>query len=538
MSDIKKRRSFSWSNLPILWKISIPLLGMGILVGLALGFLTLRNLKVLQESTSLDRARFVTAELKALRSYSLRNLETLNTDSDPMVHELSRVLSGLEGTTILHIGVPALKANREVLDPFEREAMDYLSQHPSEEFWRFEKTDSVPRLRLATADVMGSPQCVDCHNQISSSKRWRQGDMAGIMVVTTDAKVRQTRQEALISAIVVFGGAGLATLMLLLILRNSVARPLMEAAKLTKHLAHGDFSHRLEENSGDEIGKFRRGLNAVVDGGKRIVDGIAVHSQAVGDVSDNFNALSAELRENAEDTSRRATMVASAAEEVSTNIQAVAAAAEEMNASILEIASSASTAAKVAGAGVEKAEATNETVARLGQSSTEIGKVVEVIQRIAAQTHLLALNATIEAARAGEAGKGFAVVAAEVKELANQTAQATDEISRRVGAIVEDASSAVDVVSAISGLIMEINEIQNTIAGAVEQQSSTTSEIGRMVSEAARGGLEIAEGIGAVAAAASSTANAANLSDDFAQKLRKASADLHDLISTFQFQRE
>lgn len=537
MPDQKKTSSLPWSNLSIVWKLAIPILAMGILVALALGFLTTRNTRVLRESTSLEKARFVTAELKALRTYSLEKLEEEgNTASDPMVHELNRVLTGLDSTTIRHLGVPGLGSEYNgTLDPFERQAMDFLSQNPTEEFWRLEDTDTGPRMRFATADIMDSPRCVECHNAISGTGHWQQGDVAGIMAISTDAGAERAGTEALIAGVIVFGGTGLAALILILILRNSVARPLEEAASMAKSLARGDLTSRLEVRGRDEIGKFRYGLNKMAEAANSLTVGMSKQAEQLGTVSGGFDKLSSELRVNAEETSQQATMVASAAEEVSTNIQSVAAAAEEMNASILEIASSASTAARVASSGVEKAEATNETVARLGQSSSEIGKVVEVIQRIAAQTHLLALNATIEAARAGDAGKGFAVVAAEVKELANQTAQATDEISRRVGAIVQDAASAVDVVASISSLILEINEIQNTIAGAVEQQSSTTAEIGRMVSEAARGGLEIAEGIGSVAAAASVTAEGANLSDEAARKLREAAADLNNMISVFNF---
>lgn len=537
MVDQKRSNPISWSNLSVIWKISTPIIIMGLLVAVALGFLSVRNRNTLMQTTTLAKARFVTAELKALRSFSLRKLRE-NEDSagsDPMVHELDRVLSGLDDIEIRHIGVQGLSLTGEKgLDSFERTAMDYLRENPSKEFWRIEKAKTGQKLRFAIADVMDSPQCIDCHNAMASTENWRLGDLAGLMEVSQLAATRGIQRDSIVAAVVVFGGAGLAAIFLIFIVNTSLSQPLRGAADLAKHLAKGDLTYRLEENSRDEIGKFRHGLNRVAEGAEIIVRNISEQSTQLGEVSRDFDNLSRELKENAEDTSQRATMVSSAAEQVSTNIQAVAAATEEMNASILEIASSASSAARVAGAGVEKAEMTNETVARLSRSSSEVGKVVEVIQRIAAQTHLLALNATIEAARAGDAGKGFAVVAAEVKELANQTAHATDEIDQRVGAIVEDASSAVDVVSTISSLILEINEIQNTIAGAVEEQSSTTAEIGRMVSEAARGGLEIAEGIAAVAAAAESTANGANLSDDAARQLREASQELGQLIDNFR----
>ncbi len=170
-----------------------------------------------------------------------------------------------------------------------------------------------------------------------------------------------------------------------------------------------------------------------------------------------------------------------ATEQVNRNLQTVATGAEEMSATIKEIAKNASEAARVASEAVKSAATTNATVSKLGDSSVEIGQVIKVITSIAQQTNLLALNATIEAARAGEAGKGFAVVANEVKELAKQTAKATEDISQKINAIQGDTKSAVDAIGNISGIINQINDISNTIATAVEEQSATTNEMSRNV---------------------------------------------------------
>ena len=157
---------------------------------------------------------------------------------------------------------------------------------------------------------------------------------------------------------------------------------------------------------------------------------------------------------------------------------------------------------------MDVAATTTDTVAKLGASSTEIGEVVAVITSIAEQTNLLALNATIEAARAGDAGKGFAVVASEVKELANQTASATDAIASRIAAIQTDTATAVDAIDRIATIISEINDTQTTIASAVEEQTATTAEIGRNLNEAVKGTAEIAASITGVAQASESTPRA------------------------------
>ncbi|MBL8814472.1 MAG: PAS domain-containing methyl-accepting chemotaxis protein [Planctomyces sp.] len=253
--------------------------------------------------------------------------------------------------------------------------------------------------------------------------------------------------------------------------------------------------------------------------------------QTLASAAHELTSVSQQMASNSEETASQASVVSAAAEQVSRNIGTVASAAEELGASIKEIAKSACEAARVATSAVKVADKTNTTVSKLGESSAEIGNVIKVITSIAQQTNLLALNATIEAARAGEAGKGFAVVAKEVKELAKQTAKATEDIGRKIDAIQADTKGAVDAIAQISTIIGQINDIQGTIASAVEQQTAATAEISRNVNEAALGSREIAQNVTGVAEAARSTTEGAANTKSAADELSRMSHELQRLVA-------
>ena len=284
----------------------------------------------------------------------------------------------------------------------------------------------------------------------------------------------------------------------------------------------------------DEIGRTLTALNLMKNNLRDVIRTIVSTAGQVARASEELSATSQQISANSEETSAQAGTVSQAAQHVSENLQSVSTGAEEMTATIQSIATNAHEAAMVASNAVQTAQSANANVAKLGTSSAEIGEVIKVITSIAQQTNLLALNATIEAARAGEAGKGFAVVANEVKELAKQTAKATEDISRKITAIQTDTQGAVAAIGTISGVIGQISDISGTIATAVEEQSATTNEMTRNVADAAKGSAEITQNIEGVAEAAHGTSTNVQESQKAANELAGMAAQLHRLVSQFE----
>jgi methyl-accepting chemotaxis protein len=388
-------------------------------------------------------------------------------------------------------------------------------------------------------------------------------DVSAAMQKHSDELTATTNSTITGTTVGVLAGVAASVALALLITTFGVSRPLSSLASTMETLSKGNFGVGVDgTDRKDEVGAMAKSLLVFKENGQAMermrheqeeakakaerdrrqsmlsladsfesqVRGIV---QSVSAQATQLESTSGSLSAVAEQTSRQSSIVAAAAEEASSNVQTVAAAAEELSASIGEIGRQVSQSATMSREAVEEARRTNEIVTSLAGAAQKIGEVVSLITDIAAQTNLLALNATIEAARAGDAGKGFAVVAGEVKNLANQTARATDDISKQIGDIQTATRGAVHAIEGITGSISNINQVASAIASSVEEQGAATQEIARNVQQAAQGTNEVSNTIAGVQQGAAEVGNNAGETRRAAQTLNGQAGALSTQIDRF-----
>jgi methyl-accepting chemotaxis protein len=428
---------------------------------------------------------------------------------------------------------------------FERRALEAFERDPAlPEFAERLQFDGHEIMRYAQP-VRVAQDCLQCHGDPVGEKDpfgypkegMKVGELraAFVLEAPTDALVEKSRSNLIATITFSFLTIVAGVAVTFFVLRKLVIRPVKRCADFATTIANNDLTlDDLHVESADEVGDAMVAMNTMKNNLHEVVQSIAETAQHVAAASAELSATSQQISANSEETSAQANLVAQSTQQVTRNLQGVSTGAGEMTSTIQSIASNTHEAANVAQNAVQTTQTANTTIAKLGDSSAEIGEVIKVITSIAQQTNLLALNATIEAARAGESGKGFAVVANEVKELAKQTAEATEDISRKITAIQTDTKGAVVAIGTISDVIHQISNITSTIATAVEEQSATTSEMTRNLGDAAKGSGEIASNIEGVATAAHGTSASAQESQKAADDLAKMASELESLVSQFK----
>ncbi len=387
------------------------------------------------------------------------------------------------------------------------------------------------KLSLARSLVHGSDYETAVRNIMDWHAKFRQAILTRLDLEADSAKNARATSERVVLAALVLMTASLATVLFLFHRRlGSVVR--QYARQLRQRDVH-DLSFRLDPNGVLELHELAQAFNEQNSAVAESITQISTSASRLSRSSAQLTDTARQLDHSSQRTSAESNSASQSSRTVNDNVSTVAAGAEQMSASIKEIASASQHAANVVHEAVAAAETTSATVASLSESSVLIGEVMKTISAIAQQTNLLALNATIEAARAGEAGKGFAVVAGEVKDLAQQSAQATEDISARVEGIQRDATATSVALERIAEIIGRIDETQTTITTAAEQQAATTHEMARSVQVAAVGAAEIADRIDTVAREAGDTTGGAAKTLRASEELAIVAKDLDDVVGLF-----
>ncbi|HTZ32337.1 MAG TPA: methyl-accepting chemotaxis protein [Methylomirabilota bacterium] len=544
-----------FKNLNLTQKVVLSISAVLVVTSLGGFWVTRQRVDRQAEQAFLDKVRQITGMASATRVWYSQNLDKFvpnhefkHIEQVPVVVAWKVAQQYAEGAG-MEFKTPSLHPRdlRNQPDEFERRALTRFERDPSlKEYYERSSEDGREWFRYAQP-VRVTEDCLYCHGDPVGAKDpfgyakegMKVGELRAAFAVRApaDELVADASSNSRMLLFISLSTLIAACLAVAWVIRATVIQPIDKVKNVLQGLSDGDLTSQLQVDSTDEVGQMSEALNLTVRKLSTTLGSIKEESVNLASASEEFSSNSQQITANSEETSAQAKTVTLATEEVNRNLQTVATATEEMSASISEIAKNATEAARVAGSAMETASETNAIVSKLGESSAEIGQVIKTITSIAQKTDLLALNATVEAARAGEVGAGFAVVANEVKELAKQTASATEDISRKIEAIQTDAKAAVTAIGTISGIISQVNQISGTIAAAVEEQSATTREMSRNLTDAARGAGEVSQNIGGVAQAAHDTSQGASESFKASQELAQLSHKLRALVEQFKLDR-
>ena len=468
----------------------------------AYAFDVLRGVKGAADDTADSRKAFLASGATLQKKLALLEANTLTADETALVKTAKDAIAAFDET------------DTQVID-------GYRSGTPA-------GIDKANTLVLTT-------EITNYNNAAAAMQKLTDLSTAALKTAVSDASADAGHNKVVVLLVLLLGLVLVGVVVLAVI--RSITTPLVALRDRLADIADGDgdLTARVEEDGSDEVTEISALFNRFIGQIADIISRVAGTANTVAAAAEELSANTMQISSASEETSVQAGSVSNLAERVSSNVQAVAAGAEQMGAAITEIARNTTEAARVAQHCLDVVSNASETVTKLGESSQEIGEVLRVIAAVTAQTNLLALNATIEAARAGELGKGFAVVAGEVKDLARETAQATEDISRRVGAIQSDAQSAVASVSQIGEAMQGITEFQVVISAAVDEQIATTNEVSRNVTNAAAATTDIANDITGVSEASMSTAAGVNQSLQAIQELAVMSSELQSMVGRFRY---
>ena len=560
----------------LVWKLVLPV-PIGLAIAVLAIWLTVPDMIASNIRDEAVRSAEQTAnQFKTVRGYYTKNVikkavangslkPSFNHSREPnsiplpatFIHDLSALLRDEDTSINLYSSFPFPLRSERQLDPFQRQAWDALVARPDEPFGAEEEGDGRSVVRVAIADRMSAQACVDCHNSHPQSPKtdWQLGDVRGVLEVSTVIEESLAAGAALSNTVILAAaGGGLLLVIICAFAARAVASPVKRMTGAMRSLAGGNNETAVPDlERRDEIGDMARAVQVFKDNAtemahlrseqqsielaskerlketlsqaaKHLEQKVCTAADEISSKAQRMNSLADEMHRAAGQVSAESSSANSSAKETTVNVQTVASAVEEMSSSIDEVSRQMSASTEVAKSAVQEAESTNTTVRGLAEAAEKIGEVVNLISDIAEQTNLLALNATIEAARAGEAGKGFAVVASEVKSLATQTANATEQIGQQISHIQEVTSEAVRAIESIGQTIGRIDEASGTISSSIEEQRSTTREIAHSVNEAASGTQEVSKSI----------AKVSSIADDSGQQseeLRAAVAEVSDLTN-------